>query len=243
MRLRSIIHNTLKSICLSCRPQSSACPVELEEHSTGVLSTHFFRIILFFLIPYTLYLIPVFITPASAAVATLGWSANDEPDLEGYVVYRNREESGPPYNYSDEVSEDELEDPLNPRLKLTGLKKDTKYYVALTAYNSEGIESSFSNEVCIKVIENVIQACSEAATPSTNTSSNKGGSSGGGGGGGGGCFISTVEYESSTFVQFAARPVIRSRISALFLLLLVLIAAVKLGFNRANQTHSKKRSL
>ena len=129
--------------------------------------------------------------PASAAVATLGWSPNDEPDLEGYVVYRNREESGPPYNYSDEVSEDELDDPLNPRLKLTGLKKDTKYYVALTAYNSEGIESSFSNEVCIEVIENAIQACSEAATPSTNTSSDKGDS---GGGGSSGCFIYTASH-------------------------------------------------
>jgi hypothetical protein len=128
---------------------------------------------------------------ANAATVTLGWSPNDEPDLEGYVVYRNREEPGPPYKDSDEVQEDELENPLHPRLKLTGLKKDTKYYVALTAYNTEGIESSFSNEVCIEVIENAIQACSEAVSPSTNTSSDKGGS---GGGGSSGCFIYTASH-------------------------------------------------
>jgi hypothetical protein len=133
---------------------------------------------------------------ANAATVTLGWSPNDEPDLEGYVVYRNREEPGPPYKDSDEVQEDELEDPLNPRLKLTGLKNDTKYYVALTAYNNEGIESSFSNEVCIEVIENAIQACSEAVSPSNNSSSDKGGSDGGGGGGAS-CFISTASHNPS----------------------------------------------
>ena len=226
LRLKSVIHNSLKNIC-------------------PFLRTHRYKyrsFILFFLIPCTLYLIPAILPPASAAVATLGWSPNDEPDLEGYVVYRNPQKSGPPYKYSDEVQEDELEDPLHPRLKLTGLKNDAKYYVALTAYNNEGIESSFSNEVCIEVIENAIQACSEAVTPSTNTSSDKGGSSGGGGGGGV-CFISSVSDQPSTFTQFVAKPVIRSQMLAMFFLLLLLIAAVKLGFNKANQTNSRKRPL
>ena len=146
--------------------------------------------ILFFLIPCTLYLIPSLVPGASAAVATLGWSPNDEPDLEGYVVYRNTNSSGPPYNYSDTVPESELADPLNPQVKLTGLKNDKEYYVALTAYNTDGVESSFSNEVCIQVIENAIQACGEAVSPSPQTLS----SSGGGGGSGGGCFISTASY-------------------------------------------------
>ena len=175
LRLKSVIHNTLKIICLFFR-------------------THRYKyrsIILFFLIPCTLYLIPAMLPAASAATVTLGWSPNDEPDLEGYFVYRNPEEPGPPYKYSNELPEDDLDDPLNPRLKLTGLMNETKYYVALTAYNNEGIESSFSNEVCIEVIENAIQACSEAVSPSTNTSSSSGGS---GGGGGGGCFISTASH-------------------------------------------------
>lgn len=169
MRLKSIIHNTLFPF----------------------FRTHRYKyrlLILFFLIPFTLYLIPGVL--ALAAVATLGWKSNSEPDLEGYVVYRNTEKPGPPYKYSDELPEDELDNPLHPRLKLTGLKKETKYYVALTAYNTAGVESSFSNEVCIKVIENAIQACSEAATPTTKTSSNKSSS----GGGGASCFISTASH-------------------------------------------------
>ncbi len=235
MRLRSIIHNTLKSICLSRRPQSSALLVKVfsKRSQSLVLSPHlFFSRLFIFLLPCTLYLISAMLPAASAAVATLGWSPNDEPDLEGYVVYRNPEKSGPPYKYSDEVQEDELDDPLHPRLKLTGLKNDAKYYVALTAFNNEGIVSSFSNEVCIEVIKNTIQACNEAATPSTNTSSDKGGS-GGGGGGGGVCFITSVSDKPSTFTQFVAKPVIRNQVLAMSFLMLVLIAAVKLGFNRA----------
>jgi len=170
---------------------------------------------------------------ANAATVTLGWDSNAEPDLEGYVVYRNAEEPGPPYRYSNELPEDELDDPLNPRIKLTGLKKDTKYYVALTAYNTEGVESSFSNEVCIEVIENAIQACSEAVSPSTPSSSS------GGGGGGGGCFISSVSDKPSTFTQFVAKPVIRSQVLAMLFLLLILIAAVKLGFNKANRKKNR----
>lgn len=176
LRIKSVIHNTLKIIGLFFR-------------------THRYKyrsIILFFLIPCTLYLIPAMLPAASAATVTLGWSPNDEPDLEGYVVYRNPEKSGPPYKYSDELQEDELDDPLHPRLKLTGLKNDAKYYVALTAYNNEGVESSFSNEVCIEVIENAIQVCSEAVNPSNNSSSDSGGSKGGGSGGG--CFISTASH-------------------------------------------------
>ena len=217
LRVRSIIQSTLKSICLSRTPQSS------------VLSTQHLKTIALLLIPCTLYLIPALLPPASAAVATLGWEPNPEPDLEGYVVYRNTEKSGPPYTYSDEVTEGELDDPLNPRLKLTGLKKDTKYYVALTAYNTAGIESGYSNEVCIKVIENAIQACSEAVSPSTSSSSKSAG-----GGGGGACFISSVSDKPSTFTQFEAKSVIRSQMPAMLFLLLAMITAIKLRCNKAN---------
>ena len=235
LRLKSVIHNTLKSVCLSRRAQPSALLVRVvsKRPKSSVLSPHrFFARLFIFLLPCTLYLIPAMLPAASAAVVTLGWDSNAEPDLEGYVVYRNAEEPGPPYKYSNELPEDELDDPLNPRIKLTGLKKDTKYYVALTAYNTEGVESFFSNEVCIEVIENAIQACSEAISPSTSSSSS-------GGGGGGGCFITAAGPESSPFSQFIARPVIQNQVSALLFLLLILIAAVKLGFNKANRKKNR----
>ena len=92
----------------------------------------------------------VAVPTALAKTATLAWDANEEPDLEGYVVHRNTGSPGPPYKYSDEVLEEELVDPLHPKAELTGLQEGTQYYVALTAYNSEGVESSFSEDVCVK---------------------------------------------------------------------------------------------
>ena len=53
---------------------------------------------------------------------------------------------------------------------------NVQYCFVVTAYDSEGFESGFSNEVCVfngqEIVSNSVQ------------------SRGGGGGGGGGCFIS-----------------------------------------------------
>jgi len=135
---------------------------------------------------------------ANAATATIAWSANDEPDLEGYVIYRNTGSPGPPYRYSDTLPEDELDDPLHPRLKLTGLQKDREYYISLAAYSTDGIESNFSEEICATVVNNTIRLCNESTSSTVTTSS-----SGGGGGDGGGdssgfaCFISAASYSPS----------------------------------------------
>ena len=60
---------------------------------------------------------------ADAAQATLGWDANPEPDLEGYVVYRNVGSPGPPYGSTSDLPEDDLTHPLQPRVTLTGLNE------------------------------------------------------------------------------------------------------------------------
>ena len=126
---------------------------------------------------------------ASAKTVTLGWDSNDEPDLEGYVVYRNTNFPGPPYQHSDTLPEDKLEDPLHPKAKLTGLQEGKEYYIALTAYNTDGVESSFSNDICIEVVNNAVENCSASASAPVTKSS-----SGGGGGSGSGfaCFISAA---------------------------------------------------
>jgi hypothetical protein len=130
---------------------------------------------------------------ADAAEVTLGWDSNPEPDLEGYVVYRNVGSPGPPYDYSDTLPEDDLADPLHPKATLTGLQENKEYYIALTAYNSDGDESGFSNNVCVEVINGAIQACSASVTPIASTVSSSGG---GNGGGGAACFISTAADDS-----------------------------------------------
>ena len=131
---------------------------------------------------------------ANAKSLTIGWDSNDEPDLEGYVVYRNPNSPGPPYRYSDTLPEDELDDPLNPKAKLSGLQEGKEYYIALTAYNTDGVESSFSNDICVEVVNSAIELCSASTSPPTETSSSGGGS---GGSSNSTCFISAASHNPS----------------------------------------------
>ncbi len=179
--------------------------------------------------------VALFITPLPAANAedvTIGWNANSEPDLEGYVVYHNVGIPGPPYDHVDNLPEDELADPLHPQTTLTGLEEGQEYYVALTAYNTEGIESNFSEDVCVEVVNGIVDLC-ESISESSDSSS------GGGGGGSSMCFITTAGTEASMFSQRVARPVTRSQVLAMLFLLVILIVSVKLSFNKSTQT--KKR--
>ena len=121
---------------------------------------------------------------SSAKKITLGWDANSEPDLEGYVVYRNVGSPGPPYKYADTLPEDELDDPLNPMVTITGLSEKKEYYIAVTAYDTEGNESDFSGELCAEIVNSVIENCTASASTSN------------GGGSGGGCFIDIAAGKS-----------------------------------------------
>ncbi|MGD2100207.1 MAG: fibronectin type III domain-containing protein [Desulfobacterales bacterium] len=161
---------------------------------------------------------------AQAETVTLAWDANEEPDLEGYMVHRNTGSPGPPYSYSDEVPEEELVDPLHPQVQLTDLQEGEEYYIALTAYNAEGVESDFSNDVCIEVVDGAIDLCEQSASPSVSTDSSSGD---GGGGGGGACFIATASTKASYFSQWIDRPIMGSPVQAMLFMLLVLVVAVK----------------
>ena len=212
-RFRSFIQDLLKSNCLSRKTSSLVfihCPLSL---------CLIALLVVFLILPaHTVH----------AKKVTIGWDANEEPDLLGYVVYRNTGKPGPPYNYSDEIPEAELKDPLHPKVILTDLKEGKEYYVALTAYNTEGVESSFSNDVCLEVVYDEVKACSQSFTPVASESS------GGGGGGGGGCFITTAGTEASLISQWIYRPVIQSQVLAMLFLLLVFIVAVKLNYKKSD---------
>jgi len=72
---------------------------------------------------------PIFQSICLANKVTLGWDPNPEPDLEGYVVYRNVGSPGPPYKFSDTLPEDDLADPLNPMVTMTGLNDKKEYFL------------------------------------------------------------------------------------------------------------------
>ena len=154
----------------------------------------------------------LFFSLSDAETVTLGWDSNDEPDLEGYIVYRNVDSPGPPYRYSDELPEEDLPNPLNPMVTITGLQENTKYYVALTAYDTEGNESNFSDNICFQIIDSAISVCSAAAS--------SGGSSSGGGGAA--CFISIAGVKK---VDPIFLPVFMSRLFKTFFAVLFLFFA------------------
>ena len=109
---------------------------------------------------------------------TLRWDANTEPDLAGYKVYYGIESRHPdnPNAYSGTgalqgdspiditLAQDENLDPNIVEFTLTGLDDNKVYFFAVTAYDTEELESDYSNEVATY----------------------------GGGGNGGCCFISTA---------------------------------------------------
>jgi hypothetical protein len=165
-----------------------------------------------------------FCSPTYAENLTLAWDANEEPDLSGYIVYRNIGSPGPPYRYRSHLPEEDLADPLNPRVTLTGLQEETKYYIALTAYNSGGNESRFSDSVCVQIIDSAISVCSSSSSGSSSSSS---------GGGGSGCFISTADLKISNPLLgpfFMFRPY-ETFFAILFLLLIGAARSILLRIN------------
>jgi hypothetical protein len=128
------------------------------------------------------------LSPGYALDVTLAWDANTEPDLAGYGIYYDTD-SGDPYNgtgASDgdspvdmSLDDDEDPDPDVVQFTLYDLPEGT-YFFAVTAFNTAGLESGYSNEVST--------ASAEVSTLARQVST--GGTSGGGGGGG--CFIATA---------------------------------------------------
>ena len=94
------------------------------------------------------------ISPPTGLTATAGdsainlsWSANPETDLAGYKVYYDTD-SGYPYTgtgANEGSSEIDVGDVTS--YQLSGLTNGVKYYVAITAYDTTGDESWYSNEV------------------------------------------------------------------------------------------------
>ena len=92
---------------------------------------------------------------AYAADITLAWTANAEPDIAGYYIYYKSGSSGAPYNGTGllegaspiKIPLTEFSDPANPQFSLHGLSDTQTTYLVLTAYSTEGNESSYSNEV------------------------------------------------------------------------------------------------
>ena len=80
---------------------------------------------------------------ANAIDFTLSWDGNSEPDIAGYKVYYKANSSGQPAGDYDNII-----DVGNVTTRtLEGLEEGVVYYFAVTAYDTSGLESDFSNEI------------------------------------------------------------------------------------------------
>ena len=98
---------------------------------------------------------PPSIYAAYTTDVTLAWGSNSEPDLGGYFIYYKTGASGTPYNGTGAVEGNspiqvplsELDNPAFPEYTIHGLSDTETTYFVLTAYDTDGNESGYSNEV------------------------------------------------------------------------------------------------
>ncbi len=119
------------------------------------LSEYLFSII-FCTFTFIIFVLILFSPPSTyAADVTLAWSGNSESDLTGYYIYYKTGSSGAPYNGTVAVEGNspiqvpvaELDNPAYPEYTIHGLSDTETTYFVLTAYDTEGNESGYSNEV------------------------------------------------------------------------------------------------
>lgn len=114
---------------------------------------------------------------AQAMDVTLAWDANTESNLAGYKIHYNLTQDGPPYNGTGATEGNSPIDVGNvTTYTLHGLPDDASVRFVATAYNDQGLESGFSNEVVgslapanpsnllISAIEKIIAALQDVKT-------------------------------------------------------------------------------
>jgi hypothetical protein len=101
---------------------------------------------------------------AGAAALTLVWDPNSETNLAGYKVYWG----AAPREYPNVANVGNV-----TNYTATNLAHSRIYYFAATAYNTNGVESDFSEEVMaatpgIRLLTNTVQRASSPGGPWTN---------------------------------------------------------------------------
>ena len=161
---------------------------------------------------------PLNSTASGPAEFILGWDANNEADLDGYEIYVRKGIPDSTYEFLAAVYVNELEDPNNPTVTITDgynglltdiitpvvrmaeLANNTTYHLALTAFDTQGKTSDFSEELCVEVIGTSVVECGSTDSGSDDSAETDAGSESsvendaGSGSGGGGCFIAASSF-------------------------------------------------
>jgi hypothetical protein len=113
------------------------------------------RLLFYVFLSFTCFIILCPKPSIYAADVTLAWAGNIESHLAGYYIYYKSGTSGAPYNGTNvyegsspiKIPIAVFADPSNPEYTLHGLSDTQTTYMVLTAYDIDGNESGFSNEV------------------------------------------------------------------------------------------------
>jgi len=99
-----------------------------------------------------------FSTAALAIDYTFTWDANNEPNVAGYKIYYSVEWPGPPYDGLHPFyphSDSPIDVGNVTEYTLHDLEEDVVYYFVVTAYDSEGYESGYSNQISTADTDNL----------------------------------------------------------------------------------------
>lgn len=91
-----------------------------------------------FLIGSFFFLLLALAGQARAEQVTLAWDANTEPDLGGYKLY---------YGTAAQAYSQVINVGKNTQVTVSNLSQGITYFFAVTAYNLQGAESDYSNEI------------------------------------------------------------------------------------------------
>jgi len=145
----------------------------IKTHDHGQLNR--IHALLNLLIVLAVLLFPLFAETSGAATVTLAWDPNHEPTVAGYRLYVGT--SSRHYTSSVDVAN-------STRATISSLIEGVTYYMAVTAYDTSGNQSGYSDEI----VYTAPGGSSPSPSPDSGTVS--------GGGGGGGCFIATAAFGS-----------------------------------------------
>jgi hypothetical protein len=92
-----------------------------------------------------------------------------------------------------------LTDLITPVVRMTELANNSTYRFVLTAFDTQGKTSDFSEELCVEVIGTSVVECRSGASGSDGSAENDADSdsvseNGAGSGSGGGCFIAASSF-------------------------------------------------
>lgn len=101
---------------------------------------------------------------AFPATVSLQWDPSTDPDLAGYRIYYQANSSAQPFAGSGAVEGSApLDVSTSTTASISGLDPGNSYYFAVTAYNSSGLESVYSNIVQVQeMVQPVVSIISPA---------------------------------------------------------------------------------